>query len=64
MKLIERTLLDLAVLALVLLGGVIFVNVVMRAAFGTGLPDAIIMVRELMVAAVMLPMAGASGAVT
>lgn len=62
MKLIERTLLDLAVLALVLLGGVIFVNVVMRAAFGTGLPDAIIMVRELMVAAVMLPMAAATAA--
>ena len=62
MKLIERTLLDLAVLALALLGGVIFTNVVMRAAFGTGLPDAIIMVRELMVAAVILPMAAATAA--
>jgi TRAP-type C4-dicarboxylate transport system permease small subunit len=60
MKTIERTLLDLAVLALALLGGVIFINVVMRSAFGTGLPDAIIMVRELMVAAVILPMAAAT----
>ncbi|MDN5568547.1 MAG: TRAP transporter small permease [Paracoccus sp. (in: a-proteobacteria)] len=60
MKAIERTLLDLAVLALVLLGSVIFINVVMRSAFGTGLPDAIIMVRELMVAAVILPMAAAT----
>jgi TRAP-type C4-dicarboxylate transport system permease small subunit len=60
MKTIERTLLDLAVLALALLGGVIFINVVMRSVFGTGLPDAIIMVRELMVAAVILPMAAAT----
>ncbi|RJE80365.1 TRAP transporter small permease [Paracoccus sp. JM45] len=62
MKTIERTLLDLAVLALALLGGVIFINVVMRSVFGTGLPDAIIMVRELMVAAVILPMAAATAA--
>lgn len=57
MRLIERVLLDVAVLALVLLGGVIFGNVALRALFGSGVPDAIILVRELMVAAIMLPMA-------
>ncbi|MDM7457778.1 MAG: TRAP transporter small permease [Paracoccus sp. (in: a-proteobacteria)] len=59
---IERTLLDLAALALVGLGLVIFANVVMRAGFGSAVPDAIIMVRELMVAAIVLPMAAATAA--
>ncbi|WP_410218797.1 TRAP transporter small permease [Paracoccus sp. (in: a-proteobacteria)] len=62
MRLIERTLLDLSVLALIALGVVIFANVVMRAAFGSSLPDAIILVRELMVAAIILPMAAATAA--
>ncbi|MBM3604435.1 MAG: TRAP transporter small permease [Alphaproteobacteria bacterium] len=62
MRVIERTLLDLSVLALIALGVVIFANVVMRAAFGASLPDAIILVRELMVAAIILPMAAATAA--
>lgn len=62
MRVIERTLLDLAVLALIALAGVIFVNVGMRWLGGSGLPDAIILVRELMVAAVILPMAAATAA--
>lgn len=62
MRLIERTLLDLAALALVGLGLVIFANVVMRAGFGSAVPDAIILVRELMVAAIILPMAAATAA--
>lgn len=62
MRLIERTLLDLSVLALVALGMVIFANVVMRAVLGSSVPDAIILVRELMVAAIILPMAAATAA--
>ncbi|MBU2956900.1 TRAP transporter small permease subunit [Paracoccus sp. 1_MG-2023] len=62
MRLIERTLLDLSVLALIALAGVIFANVGMRWLLGTGLPDAIILVRELMIAAVILPMAAATAA--
>ena len=60
MRVIERTLLDLAVLALIALGLVIFANVAMRAFWGTSVPDAIILVRELMVAAILLPMAAAT----
>ena len=62
MRLIERTLLDLSVLALIALGVVIFANVVMRAVLGSSVPDAIILVRELMVAAIILPMAAATAA--
>ena len=62
MRIIERTLLDLAVLALIALAGVIFVNVALRWLGGGGLPDAIILVRELMIAAVILPMAAATAA--
>ena len=62
MRVIERTLLDLAVLALIALGLVIFANVAMRAFWGTSVPDAIILVRELMVAAILLPMAAATAA--
>ncbi|RJL02890.1 TRAP transporter small permease [Paracoccus aestuarii] len=62
MRLIERTLLDVAVLALVALCVVIFANVVARAVFGTSVPDAIILVRELMVAAIILPLAAATAA--
>ncbi|MFN4060113.1 MAG: TRAP transporter small permease [Paracoccus hibiscisoli] len=62
MRLIERTLLDLSVLALIALGLVIFANVVMRAVLGSSVPDAIILVRELMVAAIILPMAAATAA--
>ncbi|TJZ92731.1 TRAP transporter small permease [Paracoccus gahaiensis] len=62
MRLIERTLLDLAVLALIALGVVIFANVAMRAVLGSSVPDAIIIVRELMVAAIILPVAAATAA--
>lgn len=62
MRMIERTLLDLAVLALIALGLVIFANVAMRALLGTSVPDAIILVRELMVAAILLPLAAATAA--
>lgn len=60
MRGLERTLLDLSVLAVILLCGVIVANVIMRVGFGTGLPDAIIMVRELMIAAIVLPLSAAT----
>ena len=62
MRLIERVLMELAVLALIALGLVIFANVAMRALLGSSVPDAIILVRELMVAAIILPLAAATAA--
>lgn len=62
MRLVERTLLDLAVVALVALSAVIFGDVVLRVVAGSGIPDAIILVRELMVAAIVLPLAAATAA--
>ncbi|MCF3973407.1 TRAP transporter small permease [Paracoccus salsus] len=62
MRVIERTLLDLGMLALILLCAVIFGNVVLRGLSGSGIPDAIILVRELMVAAIVLPLAAATAA--
>lgn len=62
MRGLERTLLDLSVLAVILLCGVIVANVVLRAGFGGGLPDAIILVRELMIAAIILPLSAATAA--
>ncbi|KIT17868.1 TRAP transporter small permease [Jannaschia aquimarina] len=59
---IERLLLDLSVFAIAGLGLLITANVVARAAFNTGIPDAIVMVRELMVAAIVLPLAAATAA--
>jgi TRAP-type C4-dicarboxylate transport system permease small subunit len=59
---IERLLLDLAVLAILGLGLLITLSVVMRATMGGGIPDTIVMVRELMVAAIVLPLAAATAA--
>ncbi len=59
---IERFLLDLAVVAIVGLGLLITVSVVLRAGFNSGVPDTIVMVRELMVAAIVLPLAAATTA--
>jgi TRAP-type C4-dicarboxylate transport system permease small subunit len=54
---IESFLLDLAVVAVIGLGVLITTSVVLRAVFNSGVPDTIVMVRELMVAAVVLPLA-------
>jgi TRAP-type C4-dicarboxylate transport system permease small subunit len=59
---IERLLLDLSVAAIAGLGLLIAGNVMLRAFFNAGIPDAIVMVRELMVAAIVLPLAAATAA--
>lgn len=57
---IERLLLDLSVLAVIGLGVLITATVVLRATVGSGIPDTIVIVRELMVAAIVLPLAAAT----
>ena len=57
---VEKLLLDLAVVAVVGLGVLITGSVFLRAAFNSGIPDTIVIVRELMVAAIVLPLAMAT----
>lgn len=59
---LEKILLGLGALAVILLGVLITSNVIARAVFDTFIPDAVIMVRELMVAAILLPLAAATAA--
>jgi len=59
---LEKVLLGLGALAVILLGLLIAGNVVARAAFGTSIPDSVIIVRELMVAAILLPLAATTAA--
>jgi len=59
---IEKLLLELAVLAVLALGLLISASVVLRVFFNSGIPDTIVMVRELMVAAILLPLAAATSA--
>lgn len=59
---IEKLLLELAVLAVMALGLLITTSVVLRVFFNSGVPDSIVMVRELMVAAIVLPLAAATTA--
>ena len=54
---IERLLVDLSIAAVLGLGLLITANVLLRALFNTGVPDSTILVAELMVAAVVLPLA-------
>lgn len=54
---VERLLTDLSICAVLGLGLVITVNVLLRALFNSGLPDSTVIVAELMVAAVILPLA-------
>ena len=54
---IEMLLLDLAVFAVAALGLLITASVVLRVTVNSGVPDTIVMVRELMVAAIVLPLA-------
>lgn len=60
MHLIERTLLDMAAVALVLLCVVIFGDALLGAAGGAGIPGGAALARELMVATVALPLAAAT----
>ncbi|WP_050928144.1 TRAP transporter small permease [Aestuariivita boseongensis] len=57
---LENVLLGLAALAVMLLGALIAGNVIARAVFGASFPDSVIMVQELMVAAILLPLAAAT----
>ncbi|UWQ21521.1 TRAP transporter small permease [Jannaschia sp. W003] len=59
---VERLLLDLSVIAIVGLAVLITASVVMRATMGGAVPDTIVMVAELMVAAIVLPLAAATTA--
>ncbi|NIZ12826.1 TRAP transporter small permease [Phaeobacter sp. HF9A] len=54
---IERLLVDLSICAVLALGLVITANVLLRALFNSGVPDSTIVVADLMVAAVVLPLA-------
>lgn len=54
---VERLLLDLAVCAVFGLGALITVSVLLRVTLNSGIPDTIVMVRELMVVAIVLPLA-------
>ena len=59
---IEKLLLELAVFAVLLLGALITGSVLMRVFLNSGIPDSVVMVRELMVAAIVLPLAATSAA--
>ena len=61
LKWIENLLLGLAAMAVLVMGVMITVNVVLRL-FGTSLPDSVVLVRELMVAAIILPLAAVTAA--
>lgn len=57
---LERIFVDVAVLATVLLALLIFADVVALNAFNASVPDTIIIVRELMVLAIIMPLAAAT----
>lgn len=57
MRHVERFLLDLAGVAIVALGVLITASVVLRVTLNSGVPDTVVMVGELMVAAILLPLA-------
>ena len=59
---LESILLGLAALAVLMLGLLITANVMARAVLDTALPDTVTLVRELMVAAILLPLAAATAA--
>lgn len=59
---LEKILLGLGALAVILLGILITSNVVARAAFASAVPDSVTIVRELMVAAILLPLGAATAA--
>jgi TRAP-type C4-dicarboxylate transport system permease small subunit len=59
---LERLLLSLGAAAVLALGAMIAINVALRALFGLSIPDSVVMVSELMVAAILLPLAAATAA--
>jgi TRAP-type C4-dicarboxylate transport system permease small subunit len=59
---LEKILLGLGALAVILLGILITSNVIARAVFASAVPDSVTIVRELMVAAILLPLGAATAA--
>ncbi|AXS41542.1 TRAP transporter small permease [Breoghania sp. L-A4] len=59
---IERLLLDLSVCAIAGLCLLITASVILRATLNSGIPDTVVIVRELMVFAIILPLAAATAA--
>ncbi|MBJ3764173.1 TRAP transporter small permease [Maribius pontilimi] len=59
---IEKLLLDLAAIAVIGLGALITISVCLRIFLNSGIPDTVVMVRELMVAAIVLPLAATATA--
>ncbi|MFD2740430.1 TRAP transporter small permease [Sulfitobacter aestuarii] len=59
---LEKILLALGAVAVIMLGVMITANVLARAVFASQVPDSVTMVRELMVAAILLPLAAATAA--
>ncbi|MBP0482123.1 TRAP transporter small permease [Sagittula salina] len=59
---IERLLVDLSIAAVLGLCALITANVLLRALFNAGIPDSTVLVAELMVAAVVLPLAATTTA--
>ncbi|WP_319824041.1 TRAP transporter small permease [Thalassovita sp.] len=62
MKRIEHLLDTMAAVAIVLLGLLITANIVAREVIQTGIPDIMIMVQELMIPAILFPLASATAA--
>ena len=62
LKRIEQVLWALGALAVIALGLMIAANVAARALFSSGIPDSVIIVRELMVAAIILPLGATTAA--
>lgn len=60
MKAIERIMLEFAVVSALALALVITANVVGRQLFGWGVPDIVIIVRELMIPTIVFPLAAAT----
>lgn len=62
LKRLERLLLDLAIISIAGLCLLITASVILRVSLNSGIPDTVVMVRELMVAAILLPLAAATAA--
>ncbi len=60
-RLIERIAIAVAAAAVLAAGAIICINIVGRTAFRFGIPDAEIIIQDLMVLAVMLPLATVAG---
>lgn len=57
---LERIFIDAAVIAIILLAALIFADVVALNVFNSSVPDTVIIVRELMVVAIIMPLAAST----